>query len=296
MIKKLNEYGQVSLNASLAKLTTLKVGGNSLGVFYPRDLVGLMASLQYLKTHQINYRIFGHGSNILASDKDYNGVIIKLNRTLNATYFLDDEVLVEAGASLVLLSDLAMKQSLTGLEWAAGIPATIGGAIFMNAGAYKRSMSDVVKEVLVLVDNELKWISHKECQFSYRSSIFQQHPEWLIVATKLKLDKGDLEDIKEVMARRKKQRLDTQPLDASSCGSTFRNPDNDASWKLIDSCGLRGFSLGGAQVSTKHANFIINTGHATASDMIKLIQLIKSSVKEKHGVDLQLEVEQFNWD
>lgn len=295
MIEKLKQYGEVSENVLLSKLTTLKVGGPCRAVFYPKDILGLMAGIQTLQKEKIDYRTFGHGSNILASDEPYNGVIIKFNRSLNTTYFMDDEVLVEAGASLVLLSDLAMKQSLTGLEWAAGIPATVGGALYMNAGAYKQSMSDIVREVLILRDSQLIWLTLEDCEYSYRTSIFQKHPDWIILAAKIKLSKGEPEIIKEVMSKRKQQRLNTQPLDAASCGSTFRNPKDSYSWQLIQDCGFRGFSIGGAQVSPKHANFIINTGLATSSDIIKLIRLIQQSVKEKTGVDLQLEVEQFNW-
>jgi len=295
MIDKLKRFGEVSENVLLSKLTTLKIGGPCKAVFYPFDVIGLIAGIQLLNNENIDYRIFGHGSNILANDEPYEGVIIKFNRSINSTYILDNEVYVKAGASLVLLSDLAMKHSLSGLEWAAGIPATIGGALYMNAGAYKQSMSDIVKEVLVLRDNKLDWISGAQCEYGYRSSIFQEHPDWIILAAKLQLKHGDSEQIKQIMARRKQQRLETQPLDAPSCGSTFRNPKDHFSWELIQKSGFRGFSIGGAQVSMKHANFIINTGHATSSDMIKLIQLIQQSVKEKYQVDLQLEVEQFNW-
>ena len=295
MIEHLKQYGSVSEHVLLSKLTTIKLGGTARALFYPNDFMGLIAGIAYLHNNDIEFRIFGHGSNILASDLDYDGVIIKLNRTINSTYFLEDRVFVEAGASLVLLSDLAMKQSLSGLEWAAGIPATLGGALVMNAGAYLKSMSDIVTQVLILDHTNLRWLSHKECDFNYRSSIFQKNRELIILGAQLKLEKESQEIIKEVMARRKQQRLNTQPLDAPSSGSTFRNPLGYQSWELIEGCGLRGFKVGGAQVSKKHANFLINEGDATAQDMINLIHLIQQSVKDKYAVDLHLEVEQFNW-
>lgn len=294
-ITVLKGFGEVQENVSLSKLTTLKIGGIARALLYPDDMVALLGALNYCQKQQIQVKVLGHGSNILASDEPFDGLIIKLNRTLNKIYFTHEEVLVEAGTSLVLLSDQAMKRSLSGLEWAAGIPATVGGAIFMNAGAYKQSMSNVVESVLVLSDGQYRWLSLDECQFSYRKSVFQEHPEWVILCAKLKLTTLPIDEIKDVMNRRKQQRLSTQPLDAASSGSTFRNPDNYHSWQLIESVGLRGFQIGGAQVSFKHSNFLINTGHAKAIDMLKLIQLVQNSVKSKHNIELQLEVEPFNW-
>lgn len=294
-IEILKGFGDLQENVSLSKLTTLKIGGDVKALLYPNNMLGLLAAVKHCNKEGIQYKVLGHGSNILASDDDYDGLIIKLSRTLSDVFYLDNEVFVEAGASLVALSDLSMKRSLSGLEWAAGIPATLGGAIFMNAGAYKVSMSDILSEVLVLKEDQFVWMSNDECQFSYRTSIFQQNPQWVILAAKLSLKPAQLEEIKAVMDRRKHQRLSTQPLDSASCGSTFRNPEGHASWKLIDECGLRGFGIGGAKVSSKHSNFLINTGLAKAEDMLKLIQLVKQSVKNKHNIDLQLEVEPFNW-
>lgn len=294
-IETLKQFGEFQEKISLQNLTTLKIGGDVAGLLYPTDTLALIGAVQFCSQEQIPFKVLGNGSNILASDEDYEGIIIKFTRTLNDVYFLNDQVLVGAGTSLVLLSNLAMKRSLTGLEWAAGIPATIGGAIYMNAGAYKQSMSDIVKEVLVLKGTSLEWIALEECDFSYRHSCFSVHRDWIIVSARLQLQEGLSDEIKEVMNRRKTQRISTQPLDAASCGSTFRNPVDRPSWQYIEECGLRGFAIGGAQVSLKHANFLINTGRATAQDMVKLIDTVKQSVKEKFNVDLQLEVEPFNW-
>lgn len=294
-IETLKQFGEFQQNVSLATLTTLKIGGDAQALLYPNDVISLVFALDYCHQENIDTKVLGHGSNILASDQDYEGLIIKLTRNLNDVYFIDEEMIVGAGTSLVLLSNLAMKKSLSGLEWAAGIPATLGGAIFMNAGAYKCSMQDVVVEVLVYKNHQLVWMSNEECEFAYRQSIFQKNPDWIICGAKLKGKYDDMETIVEVMNRRKQQRLSTQPLDKASCGSTFRNPGDKSSWQLIEECGLRGYGIGGAQVSNKHANFLINTGHAQAVDMVKLIELVRSSVKDKFKVDLQLEVELFNW-
>lgn len=292
---ELKQFGELKENVSLQTLTTLKVGGNSEALLYPSDSLGLMAAIQYCQKHDIRFKVLGHGSNILASDEPYEGLIIKLTRSINEAYFLNEEILVGAGCSLVLLSNQCMKKSLTGLEWAAGIPASVGGAIYMNAGAYKQQMSDVITSVLVYRDGHLEWILKEDCHFDYRSSCFQAHPDWIIVAAKLAVKYGNAVEIKDVMQRRKQQRISTQPLDVASCGSTFRNPPEKPSWQLIDECGLRGFAIGGAKVSMKHANFLINTGTARAVDMLKLIKTVKRSVKEKFEIDLQLEVETFNW-
>lgn len=294
-IEVLKGFGDLQENVSLSKLTTLKIGGDVKALLYPNNMLGLLAAVKLCKKEGIPYKVLGHGSNILASDDDYDGLIIKLNRTLSDVFYLENEVFVEAGTSLVALSDLSMKRSLSGLEWAAGIPATLGGAIFMNAGAYKVSMSDILSEVLVLKDDQFVWLTNQDCQFGYRTSLFQKNPEWVILGAKLSLQPAQQEEIKAVMDRRKHQRLSTQPLDSASCGSTFRNPQGYASWQLIDDCGLRGFGIGGAKVSSKHSNFLINTGLAKAEDMLKLIQLVQQSVKNKHNIDLQLEVEPFNW-
>ena len=202
------------------------------------------------------------------------------------------EIYVEAGYSLAKLSIKAAKASLTGLEFAGGIPGTIGGAIFMNAGAYKSDMGYLVKEVTYLDENlEEKVLKNKDCDFHYRTSYFKKHPNCVCLSTKLELKHGVKELIFSVMEDRRIRRLESQPLEYPSAGSVFRNPEGDYAGRLIESLGYKGKLYGGAMVSEKHANFIINKNNATASDIVGLIEDIQKNVKKKYGVDLKLEQE-----
>ena len=179
----------------------------------------------------------------------------------------------------------------TGYEWACGIPGTIGGCVYNNAGAYKMSMSDLLISVTVLKGDEIIELSCDECNFGYRTSLFKERGEYIILSCKLKLLKGNLNEIKLLINDRSKRRIETQPLDYPSCGSVFRNPDSVPAGKLIEEVGLKGYSIGDAKVSEKHANFIINTGNATSDDIIKLINYIKKKVKEETNIELTLEQE-----
>ena len=186
------------------------------------------------------------------------------------------------------------KEGYSCLEFASGIPGCMGGLIYMNAGAYKGSMSDVVKEVLILKDDELLWLDGDELNFSYRHSIFHDHPRWVIVAARLKLTKKNREDIEDLMADRLRRRKETQPLDKPSAGSCFRNPEDGYAWKLIDGIGYRGYSVNDVCVSDKHSNFIVNDGQGTADDYLSIAYQIQDKVKEKYGIKLVMEVEKFN--
>ena len=210
-------------------------------------------------------------------------------------YFTNNGMIANSGCSIIALSFLAMQNGLSGLEFASGIPGTIAGCVYMNAGAYKSSMSDIVEEVEVLIDGKLVWLSNQECQFGYRKSIFQNHKDWIITNVKIKLTPDDKEKINQLMKDRQQRRMQSQPLEYPSAGSTFRNLDNQFSWQLIDSIGYRGKKIGGAQVSEKHSNFIINVDNASAMDVIQLTDQIKKEIKEKYNLDMIMEVERFNW-
>lgn len=293
-ILKLKQFGKLNLQVPISSLTTIRVGGIADGVIYPKNVLALLETIQFCKNEAIDYFIFGNGSNILASDDAYHGLIIKLTRTLNNIYQNDHRIVVEAGYSLPSLAYYAMKQNLSGLQWAGGIPGTLGGAIFMNAGAYHSSISNVVSEVLVLKGSELEWMSNKACEFEYRKSIFQENRDWIIIAARLHLTQGDFKTIESIMNERRDRRLNTQPLSEYTFGSCFRNLDKP-SWQYIDECGLRGHRIGDASVSSKHSNFIVNNENATFEDIINIIDLIKEKVRTQFGVDLVLEVESFNW-
>ena len=285
MIEKEN----VKFDESLKLHTTYKVGGTCKYFITPKDLEELINLVKYLKYKNIKYMILGNGSNTIFSSKEYDGVIINLTN-LNSMKIEENKIFVEAGYQLIKLSMDALNNSLSGLEFAAGIPGNIGGAIFMNAGAYKSDMSELVESVTFLDENlELQTLRKDELEFSYRKSIFQKR-NCIIISTVLNLIPGDKEEIKALMDKRKARRLESQPLEYPSAGSVFRNPSEDIfAGKLIEDLGLKGYKIGGAKISEKHANFIINDGDATGEDIKALIDYIKTKVKEKYNIDLHVE-------
>ena len=295
IINLLENDGDIKENVSLKTLTTLKVGGISKYVFYPKDVTSLKKALTLFKENNINYKIFGNGSNIIPSDKIYDGVIIKLS-SLNNLKTNDEVIEVEAGYSLMKLAKEVIKLGLSGLEWANGIPGTIGGAVYMNAGAYKQDMSFVLEKITALDENmNIVTLNKDELDFSYRHSRLMEENLICLSAT-LKLEKKDISLIEEVVNKRKEKRMETQPLEYPSAGSVFRNPFNDFAGRLVEECNLKGKQLGGAMISLKHANFIINKDNATGKDVLDLINLAKKEVKEKFNIELKQEQELFNFD
>lgn len=295
IINLLENDGDIKENVSLKTLTTLKVGGISKYVFYPKNVTSLKKALTLFKENNINYKIFGNGSNIIPSDKIYDGVIIKLS-SLNNLKINDEVIEVEAGYSLMKLAKEVIKLGLSGLEWACGIPGTIGGAVYMNAGAYKQDMSFVLEKITVLDENmNIVTLNKDELDFSYRHSRLMEENLICLSAT-LKLEKKDISLIEEVVNKRKEKRMETQPLEYPSAGSVFRNPFNDFAGRLVEECNLKGKQIGGAMISLKHANFIINKDNATGKDVLDLINLAKKEVKEKFNIELKQEQELFNFD
>ena len=240
--------------------------------------------------------ILGNGSNTIFSSKEYDGVIINLTN-LNSMKIDGNRIEVEAGYQLIKLSMDALNNELSGLEFAAGIPGNIGGAVFMNAGAYKSDMSNLIKTVTFLDENlELQTLPNEKLEFSYRKSIFQKR-NCIILSTVLELTPGNKDEIKELMDKRKERRIESQPLDYPSAGSVFRNPSEDIfAGKLIEDLGLKGYKIGGAKISEKHANFIINVGDATGEDIKSLIDFVKTKVKEKYDIDLHVEQRFINFE
>lgn len=294
MIKEfLKQHGEYHDDKFFKTLTTLKMGGHIKHFIIPNTLEDLKVIVAYLKNNRINFKVLGNGSNLVCGESEYDGVVISL-KNLSTYEIQNDEVYAEAGVMVPALANTLAKQGLSCLEFASGIPGTIGGLVYMNAGAYKSSMSDVVKEVLVLKDDELIWFSNDELDFSYRHSIFHDHPRWVVVAARLKLERKPSEMIEELMADRLRRRKDTQPLDKASAGSCFRNPENDFAWKLIDGIGYRGMTINDVSVSDKHSNFIVNNGDGTADDYLSIAYQIQDKVKEKYGIKLVMEVEKFN--
>lgn len=296
LIDYLQQYGDVLTNEPLARHTTFRIGGPCDYFVYPKNMLCFLRIMQLLREWQIPYRIFGKGSNLLCSDDAFHGVILCLDRYLNNFYFEADGTLVaEAGCSIILLAQEAMRRSLSGLEFASGIPGTLGGALYMNAGAYKSEIASFVCQVLVYRQERLEWVDKEELEYAYRHSAFQQHPHWSILGARLQLTKGDQKQIRELMDARRTRRLHSQPLDKPNCGSVFRNPKEYSAWQLVEEIGYRGKTIGGAMVSDKHANFIVNIGGAKASEVHQLINEIQGKVAERYGIELITEVERFNW-
>lgn len=285
------DLGTVLLNEPLKNHTTLKIGGPADLYYEPKNIESLKTALSYIKEVNVPIRAIGRGSNLLVADGGIEGVVIKVGEGLNHLEKSDNTIRVGGGYSLITLATLMSREAFTGLEFAAGIPGSVGGAVFMNAGAHGSDMSKIVEKALILFpDGELKWLSTEELGFSYRTSILQQKGGICVEAV-LVLEKGDKETIMAELKKNKDYRRNTQPWNFPCCGSVFRNPLPNYAGQLIESSGLKGTQIGGAQISEMHANFIVNTGDAKAKDVLELISFIQKTIKEKHGVDLHTEVE-----
>ncbi len=295
-IEKAN-IGKVDRDVPLSKHTTYKVGGIARAIVYPKDTNCLVTLLKILQEAKAKYKVMGNGSNLLFSDKDYEGIIIKLNEFDKVEFLNNCKVRVGAGFSLMKLSLMVAKKGLAGLEFASGIPGTIGGAVFMNAGAYKSDMGYVVQQVKVLTPKfRIITLENKEMDFHYRTSYLQRHPDFICLEVVLKLVKGDKDSLDEVIKERRVRRMEAQPLEYPSAGSVFRNPEGDFAGRLIEELGYKGRKNGGAMVSDKHANFIINYNHATGQEIKELIDEVHDKVLEKYNIDMKIEQEFVNWE
>lgn len=295
-IEKL-DIGRVEANVSLSKYTTYRVGGIALAMVYPKSVKKLISLVKLLTGSKIKYKVIGNGSNLLFSDKNFDGVIIRLTELIDIQFLSYNKIRVEAGYPLPKLSLLVAKKGLAGLEFASGIPGTVGGAIFMNAGAYKSDMGYIVQSVRVLTpDCKIITFENREMDFHYRSSFLQKHPEYICLDAVIKLKKGDKELLDEVIKERRARRIESQPLEYPSAGSVFRNPEGNFAGKLIEDLGLKGYRIGGAMVSEKHANFIINYDNATSDDIKNLIDYVHDRVMDEYNIDLKIEQEFVNWE
>lgn len=293
-LEKLN-LEKIEKDISLSTLTTYKTGGIAKLVVYPNNINNLKQMLKLIHKYNIKYFILGKGSNTLFSDKEFNGVIIKLDK-LNNFKIKQTELYVESGMILSKLVQASVKNELTGLEFAIGIPGTIGGAIYMNAGAYGNNMSNIVKSVIVLNEKfQIKEIPLEKLKFDYRYSIFQDNKNLICVAANIKLEHGNHDEIASKIKENLLKRKNSQPLEYPSAGSVFRNPEGNYAGKIIEELGLKGKNIGGAEISTKHANFIINKNNASSSDILNLIKLVQKEVKDKYKIDLKLEQQLVNW-
>ena len=289
-IKKMN-VGKVIENAIMKDYTTYKVGGKVICIVLPEDEYSLIKLLNYIKSNKIKYKIIGNGSNVIFNDEGYNGVIIKLDN-FDYLNIINNKIIVGAGYKLNKLALRVSRLGLTGMEFATGIPGTVGGAVYMNAGAYKTDMGYILTSIKVITPNlEIKTLYNKDLDFHYRTSFLQKNKDHICIEATLSLMKGNSEEIMELIEERKKRRIETQPLEYPSAGSVFRNPEGDFAGRLIEEIGYKGKSIGDAKVSEKHANFIINNGKATGEDIKKLIIEIQEKIKEKYNIELKVEQE-----
>lgn len=275
---------------SLKNYNTYKINTNAKFLVYPSNEKELILILKKLKEDKIKYFILGNGSNIILSMDYYDGVIIKLDN-LNQVEYYDDTVTVGAGCLLSKIALETVKKGYSGLIFATGIPGTVGASTAMNAGAYNSDMSNVVKSVKVLNENnEIITLNNKDLMYTYRDSYLKSHKNLIVLSTTFKLTKDEnIEDMKKQIEERCQKRIATQPLNEPNAGSVFRNPDNMYAGELIEKSNLKGYNINGAEISTKHANFIVNKGGATGKDIIELIKKVQKEIKEKYNVDLKLE-------
>ena len=274
----------------MGKHTTFRIGGPADLFVAPENTDEIKKLIAICKEEEVPYFILGNGSNLLVSDKGYRGVIIQLYRSFGQITLKENEIHAQAGALLSGIAAMAREASLTGFEFAGGIPGTLGGAVVMNAGAYGGEMKDVLKEVTVLTpEGEVVTLQARELQMGYRTSIIKESG-YIVLEAVISLKKGDQDEIKSRMQELAGMRSSKQPLSYPSAGSTFKRPEGYFAGKLIMDSGLQGYQVGGAQVSEKHCGFVINTGNATAKDVTTLMADVQRIVMEKFGVKLEPEV------
>lgn len=274
----------------LSAHTTFKVGGPADLMVFPQSVEEIQQLVRTCRKDSIPYMVIGLGSNLLVRDKGFRGVIIKIGHALKGLYISEDEIMAEAGIRLSELSKKAAAHCLSGLEFAEGIPGSVGGAVVMNAGAYDGEMSQVLTAVSAIDrSGDLHTFTPEEMAFGYRSSIFQKG-DWIVVSALMKLSPGKREDIEAKMREYARLRREKQPLYMPSAGSIFKRPPGVYVGPLLEKMGLKGFKIGDAQVSTKHAGFIVNCGQATAQNIIDLIQHIQHRALEEYNIVLEPEV------
>ena len=280
----------ILIDEPMSRHTTFRVGGPADFFVTPKAKEEVRDVIRICKEAGMPYYIIGNGSNLLVSDAGYRGVIVQIYKEMNEVKVEGDLVKAQAGALLSGIAAKALGAELSGFEFASGIPGTIGGACVMNAGAYGGEMKDVLESVTVLTgEGKIIELGRNELELGYRTSVIAKKG-YIVLGAVLKLERGDGEKIKTYMDELKEKRVTKQPLEYPSAGSTFKRPEGYFAGKLIEDAGLRGFQVGGAQVSEKHCGFVINRNHATAADIMELMRQVQIRVKENSGVDLEPEV------
>ena len=281
---------KVLCNEAMSRHTTFRIGGPADCLVQPENAEELREILRICREEDVPYFILGNGSNLLVSDSGYRGLIIQLFRNMSGIEICGDIITAQTGSLLTQIASAAAGAELTGFEFASGIPGTLGGACVMNAGAYGGEMKDVLVSVTAMDrEGRICTIERDDLDLGYRHSVLMDSG-YIVLSAKMKLRHGEPEQIKMLMDDLRQRRTSKQPLDLPSAGSTFKRPTGYFAGKLIQDAGLRGYSVGGAQVSEKHCGFVVNTGEATASDVFRLIRHVQDEVKNEFGVDLQPEV------
>ena len=280
----------ILVNEPMKKHTTFRIGGEAACYVKIENTNQLAAVRQFLKKEDVSMQVLGNGSNLLFSDEGFAGVILEICDKMNGIRVEGSQLIVQAGALMSKVARVAYENSLTGFEFAAGIPGTIGGGTVMNAGAYGGELKQVISSVKMLDEaGKIVELSNKEMEFGYRTSIVKKKP-YIVVEVTLQLRPGKQEEILEAMEDLAFRRRDKQPLEYPSAGSTFKRPEGYFAGELIMKAGLRGYRVGGAQVSAKHCGFVINRGGATAADVLELCRQIEERVQEQFGVSLEMEI------
>lgn len=293
----MNKICEILENVSLKNYNTYRIDTMTKYLACPKTIEELIKLISYLNANKLKYCLLGNGSNVIIGDKKYNGVIISL---LNLNEIeIDNNGIMSAltGAFLPKMCMKAIAKGFKGLEWASGIPGTIGGSVIGNAGAYLSCIFDYLLDIDILENDKIKTLTKDEIKYDYRYTSLKENKNIIVLRVRLQLKKGNKEESISLIEDRKLRRLNSQPLNYPSAGSVFRNPSKDMpAGKLIEDCGLKGRQIGGAQISKLHANFIINVGNATSQDIVSLINLIKKEVKKKYDIDLICEQEILKWE
>lgn len=290
--KKIFNNFSIETNVDVKKLNTFKVGGKAKIIVNIFNIKQLLTFLSLIKKYKLKYKILGNGSNLLFSNKTYKGVLVKLKGDFLKIKNYNNEVICGSSVNLFVLNKFLCDNCLKGLEWSYGIPGTVGGAVIMNAGAYGGEFKDVITKVYVLYNGKLKIINNKLCNFEYRNSIFKKDKNYIILYAKLTLNKGDKKEIKCIQQEYLNKRVNSQPLQYPSAGSVFLRQGEIIPAKLIDEAGFKGFKIGGAMVSDKHAGFIVNFNNAKQKDIKKIIDKISKKIYNDKKIKLTTEIEE----
>ncbi|WP_144460682.1 UDP-N-acetylmuramate dehydrogenase [Siminovitchia fortis] len=286
-----NGVGKVKENEPLSNHTTIKVGGPAEIFVEPDSIDKLLKTMDIVQKYQLPWRVIGRGSNLLVSDEGIAGVVIKLGKGIDHLEIDGTKVRVGAGYSFIVLANALGRKGLSGFEFAGGIPGSVGGAVYMNAGAHGSDISKILEKARVLFpDGTVEWLTNEEMEYSYRTSVLQKKRPGIVLEAVFDLEEGDREVIAAEMKKHRTYRRDTQPV-KPCCGSVFRNPLPEHAGKLIQDASLKGYSIGGAQISELHGNFIVNNGSAKAADVLALIRHMKETVRERNGIEMHTEVE-----